>query len=122
MPSRWHRAFAAVLALWLVGLIAEPVSLHLCPMHGGLAAMPGHVGHTGAGHHRAPATHGHGCTCLGDCAGAWTPVVPSAAVVSVARVVAVPHVAVRAANAAFRPSAPEHARPPSVGPPSLYLA
>jgi hypothetical protein len=74
------RSLASVLSLWLAVCLAEPVQLHTCAMHGGLAIVPvGAQAHASTGHHatRIGAGHVHHdqtsdnesrqCSCLGDC-------------------------------------------------------
>jgi hypothetical protein len=72
-----------VLGLWLAVCLAEPVQLHTCAMHGGLAieqvGAVGSHGHSsraqhlataaGAGHHHDQNSDGQSrqCSCLGDC-------------------------------------------------------
>ncbi len=81
MRRNWiSRSLASVLSLWLAVCLAEPVQLHTCAMHGGLAIVPaGTQAHASADHHatRAGAGHVHHdqtsdnesrqCSCLGDC-------------------------------------------------------
>jgi hypothetical protein len=77
--------------------MVEPMQLHTCEMHGGLAIeqTPGAHGHSAAGHRMAmhPTTshsnHQQGtdgqsqqCSCLGDCSGGSAPVGLTAAGVS----------------------------------------
>ncbi|HET7615245.1 MAG TPA: hypothetical protein VFK26_15100 [Gemmatimonadaceae bacterium] len=93
--SRVFRAFAAFFAVWLAVCLAEPLQLHTCVMHGGLAidvaAQHGEMGAgssgvTASGHHAQMASHvgddgDHGqsehhsrqCSCLGDCNAGKTP-------------------------------------------------
>lgn len=84
------------MAVWLAICLAEPLQLHTCVMHGGLAIdIAGHHGEMGngssgvtaSGHHAQMASHvgdhgDHGrpdhharqCSCLGDCNTGKTPV------------------------------------------------
>jgi hypothetical protein len=81
------RVFATLFSLWLGVCLVEPVPLHVCAMHGGLAiknhraGLSGSVSHaatdeTGsrhpmAGHHHNDQSTDHPwrqCSCLGDCA------------------------------------------------------
>jgi hypothetical protein len=87
ISRQWvRRPIAAVIAVWFVLVMVEPVGIHSCPVHGGHASAPGGAMH-GAGasahadHESAPEPAPHaGCTCPGDCtAGVGTPV-PSAVV------------------------------------------
>jgi len=129
---RWYRSVAAVLAIWLVGVVAEPAALHRCPLHDGAAsgdtapasatqhdghgAASGHQHGTGGGHHA-----GHGCTCLGDCCAPTLLSAPAATVaITDAPVVRRPPSQPELASA-YRPAAPDHARPPSIGPPLLHV-
>ena len=97
MQRSWvFRAFASFTAVWLAICLAEPLQLHTCVMHGGLAIdVAGHHGEMGTGssslttsaHNPQMASHvgGHGdhgqpdhhsrqCSCLGDCNAGKTPV------------------------------------------------
>jgi hypothetical protein len=89
----WERVFAAVMAVWLAVVVAEPAFLHSCPMHGSAHSIaPAAVSPTTAAHeHHAPSTAseapsepvapaGHYCTCLGDCGLATTAVIPPAVI------------------------------------------
>ena len=130
----WFRPLAAVLAVWVVVFVADPTALHACPLHDrtphdgmALDGMPhdgmshgGSTVHGGPGrdadHHAAR----HVCTCPGNCCAATpltapaTDTVPTAAqVVACARRRPLP-------APSHRRTAPEHARPPSVGPPALH--
>lgn len=72
------RVVSALLAVWLAIVLAEPAALHVCPAHDGMAAESG--GHGAHVHHDAedsgvPAQ----CACLGHCAGASSPGLPSIA-------------------------------------------
>lgn len=66
-----HRIFGALLALWFALAMGEPVSLHACPMHDGVAAAAAQHGGSHAAMHHQPAEHGksarHSCTCIGQC-------------------------------------------------------
>jgi len=126
----WRRPLAALLAAWLVGLVVEPAVLHACPLHdyapGTAPAAPGvHTSVDGAhGHARSPSPQHpdhRSCTCLGDCCGASVLAeVRSTTVMVVIDVVATPPQ--RTANdAAYRPTTPEYARPPSIGPPAFHI-
>jgi len=85
------RSLASVLALWLAICLAEPVQLHICVMHGGLAmqqmAAAGTHGHSSTVQHHS--THGFAghfnhnpsgdnesqqCSCLGDCNSGRAPI------------------------------------------------
>lgn len=119
------------MALWFAVFSAEPLVLHACPMHDGplaaraaaaaephamAAGMQHRAGQPGAGH-SGHAGH-HACSCPGACCAA--PGVAASADAQ-ALVVAVVRLAPLAARPAdlfrYRPSDPEHARPPSIGPP-----
>ena len=122
--SPWTRALAAVMAAWM--LVVMTGRLHACPTHDGaaLASTSGaHAAHAAHAAHGGAPTHGatHACTCLGDCcvAAVAAPPVAGEALVAVVATVAAP--APRAALLRYRPSAPEHARPPSLGPPALHV-
>jgi hypothetical protein len=102
--SRVFRAFATVMAVWLAVCLAEPMQLHTCVMHGGLAIDTAHHGVSEAaspggdmsGHHTGMVSHGAAdhsdrggtnhhpkqCSCLGDCTAGRTPVGLTAAAVA----------------------------------------
>src|SRR4051812_49127645 len=78
------------MSVWLALCLAEPMQLHTCVMHGGLAIDVG--GHTAAAdatqlsasaeHHAAHShgqsghdTHSRQCSCLGDCSVGKIPIV-----------------------------------------------
>ena len=107
--SRFARAFSGILAVWLAICLAEPMQLHTCVMHGGLAmagSMHGMGGgsmdrdamSSGSTNRAHPAAslegrphHNDGtddqsiqCICLGDCSGGRTPVGLTAAPVFLA--------------------------------------
>jgi hypothetical protein len=131
----WRRLSRATLGLWLAVTLGEPAMLHVCPMHdapSGFVAsgallhtsrerahgLPEHI------HSPSPSPDGgdgahHCCTCMGPCCTAGAVVVPTGTLGHVAEPslgrAAVSH----SAQSTFRPSEVEHARPPSVGPPTL---
>lgn len=119
-----HRLAAALLALWLVVVTAEPSWLHACPAHDGAATAgvaDGHAGHGGS--HDAPASGGqgsgsHACTCVGDCATTAPVALPLAASVPVAPVLDVALRARAIAGSAHRPVAPDFLLPFANGPPA----
>jgi len=76
------------MSIWLAICLAEPMQLHTCVMHGGLAIeVAGHAGHPGSAPHHGSArhsaatsgqssdhsshqqgdSHSRQCSCLGDC-------------------------------------------------------
>jgi hypothetical protein len=79
-----------VLSLWLALCLVEPMQLHTCAMHGGLAIQQSGGGvphsHSAAGHRTATHFSGHSqheqggdgqsqqCSCLGDCNGGSAPI------------------------------------------------
>jgi hypothetical protein len=69
------RSLASAFSVWLAVSMVEPVQLHACAMHGGLAieqaGMHGAHGHSAAGHSHGQHNDGksHQCSCLGDCNG-----------------------------------------------------
>lgn len=75
--TRAFRALATVLSVWLGICLAQPMQLHLCVMHGGLAIDSGEhssvdVSHRFASHsaHQRSGSDHQGsrqCGCLGDC-------------------------------------------------------
>jgi hypothetical protein len=139
--TRWGRCRAALLALWLVALSAGPAAFqgfHRCaPLEGTTSAPTGTFQHAEA--HSPAAPHGHrGHTppvapargthdhaphhdgfCLGTCCCVAPLTVPAAAASLVAIAVATPRALPPAPRPSFHPTAPDHARPPSLGPPSL---
>jgi hypothetical protein len=104
--SSVFRAFAAIMAVWLAVCLAEPMQLHTCVMHGGLAIDTVHHGTPDAasrgagmsGHHAEMASHGAAdhserggtdhharqCSCLGDCSAGRSAVGVVAATVALA--------------------------------------
>jgi hypothetical protein len=90
--SLTQRILTALFGLWFSLVLAEPVPLHVCPMHDGMrthaAAQAVHTSHAATAHpvghvglHHAPQSHdvgtthapaeheAHLCLCLGCCAG-----------------------------------------------------
>ena len=107
--TRFFRGLASIFAVWLAICMAEPMQLHTCVMHGGLAMAGSMHGMSAASMDSNAMLHGssdganaaassgrhdhHGnrtddqsnqCTCLGDCSGGKTPVVLAAAPVVLA--------------------------------------
>jgi hypothetical protein len=91
------RIFAGFFSLWLATCLAEPVQLHTCAMHGGLAIETNAASaHASQAHHMA--MHGSSqsdrgqdsdsqsrqCSCLGDCNAGSGPVGLPAVSVSLA--------------------------------------
>jgi hypothetical protein len=84
----FFRSLASVFAVWLATCMVEPMQLHTCAMHGGLAIEQTSVahGHSPNGHHMAAHLTGqsdqhqgtdgqsHQCSCLGDCNGGSAPI------------------------------------------------
>lgn len=126
--ARWARAFAVVLGVWFAVVLTEPAALHACPEHGTAHhrdAQP----HKGAAHHHgadgtssssAPTSHHQGCTCIGSCCAAPVTVIPPAMAVVIVETTTPRPGAVCTTLVAYHPSAPEHARPPSLGPPLSF--
>jgi hypothetical protein len=126
----WYRAFAALSALWLAVVLAEPAALHSCPMHDAAFHAAGH----GATDHHAPAhrtsaehrsrpdapAHPGGalhCTCHGDCSATGQgSALPAAVTVAPAASVRVVRATTTVASAAA-PRAAEHLLPFANGPP-----
>jgi hypothetical protein len=128
----WSRVFAGVWALWFAVALTEPAGLHACPMHGvahGLdpasAGAHGAAMHHGGGadgaSHSVPGSHHLTCTCIGACCAAAVSVFPPSAAVAIAETIVRASPATHVVPTTHRPSEPEHARPPSQGPP-LSLA
>ena len=132
--TSWARVLAASLAVWFGFTAADPRALHACPLHddpqdgaprSGAEAHAIHRHGDGVSHSPAAAGHGphsgtHRCTCPGACCAAASVAAP----VIHESLVVVSSIATEAptfgTSPAHRPSAPEHARPPSVGPPLLH--
>jgi hypothetical protein len=129
------RSLASVLALWLAVCLAEPVQLHICVMHGGLAmeqmAAPGMHGHSSTIQHHP--THGFAghfkhnpnsdnesqqCSCLGDCNSGRAPIRIAAAGVSLPTVAIIEGSATDFAYDTPRIVAPQFLLPFSNGPPA----
>ncbi len=125
--SLWSRALTLLVTVWLVVLIVEPATVHVCPMHDGPGAayLEAHGGDAG-GHDdhgfSSPADHdseedAHACLCLGDCA-------PVAAATIAERPSGVVPASVAAERApapvelAYRPVAPDFVLPFALGPPA----
>ena len=84
--------------------MVEPMQLHTCAMHGGLAIeMSGASGHSASAHHMGVHRAGqsdqdqrtdgqsHQCSCLGDCNGGSATIGLTAPVVSLAELAVVGH-------------------------------
>ena len=80
--GRAFRAVAGLISVWLGICLAEPMQLHLCVMHGGLAIesashSASHASHSAATHAAHHPTNGHDksqqCSCLGDCTAGSSP-------------------------------------------------
>jgi hypothetical protein len=124
-----------VLALWLAVCLAEPVQLHTCAMHGGLAieqvgAAGGH-GHSSAAEHVATSAgaghfhHGQDsdsqsrqCSCLGDCNAGRAPIGIAAPAVTLPVVAIVDGSATDFAYESPRVVGPQFLLPFSNGPPA----
>jgi len=125
--TRAFRALAAVLSVWLGVCLAQPMQLHLCVMHGGLAIDSGHanahMSHKAAAHdaqHRAPSHEkSQQCSCLGDCTTGSAPAFVGAANLRVAIVVA-SRADVPAPVSILRASAVSLLLPYPHGPPSAF--
>lgn len=73
--TRAFRALAGALGVWVGICLAQPMQLHLCVMHGGLAIDSGAHSGSHASHVISHAAHHSGtdhqrsqqCGCLGDC-------------------------------------------------------
>ena len=126
--SRLARVLAAVWGVWLIVSLMEPAALHACPMHD---TMHGGVSHAARSHDAA--SHAHGaegpadtssrshhsvCTCIGACCAAVVDALRAPSTLIVAETIRQPVVVIESRLAAFRPSVPEHVRPPSQGPPT----
>lgn len=135
MRRSWiSRSLASVLALWLAVCLAEPVQLHICVMHGGLAmeqmAAPGMHGHPSPIQHLS--THGlaghfnhnpnsdnesQQCSCLGDCNSGRAPIRMATTGVSLPTVAILEGPATDFAYDSPRIVAPQFLLPFSNGPP-----
>jgi hypothetical protein len=131
MRRSWlERCASVLLAFWLVVNLAEPASLHACPMHGGGATAGSSAPAAGGGHNHA-ATHvssskqspsddsgtGHKyCSCPGKCCSHGVGVtVPTIRVAFVDVVVQFAEPA--AHDVGIAAAAAEHLLPFSIGPP-----
>jgi hypothetical protein len=86
--NRLFRILGSIMSIWLAICLAEPMQLHTCVMHGGLAIeIAGHAAHSGSTSHHTGAlhhtlasgqssdhsrhqqgdSHSRQCSCLGDC-------------------------------------------------------
>ena len=132
MRRNWiSRSLASVLSLWLAVCLAEPVQLHTCAMHGGLAIVQnGTVGAHGADHHaaRLGVRHDHNdqssdsqsrqCSCLGDCNAGSSPIGIATAAISLLNAPLVEASANSFAHAPHYIVAPRFLLPFSNGPPA----
>jgi hypothetical protein len=128
--SHGSRAFLVLLAIWFAVYSAAPGALHACPMHDGGLALPGidpaphamaHAGHSPLHHGAHSHAAGHVCSCPGPCDGAEHAVdVPRVALTIVATLTPSRPADRPDEPLARRPASPEHARPPSLGPPTLH--
>ena len=134
---RRGRPLTAVVALWLAGFAAEPAMPHACPVHDGsarggvTAPAPGLHAHGAQAHHEHRARpvdrnqdaghHAprHGCTCPGACCVSVPIAAPAAEAIVVVAVVVAPPRRWSTPAPIPRRTTPEHARPPSLGPPAL---
>jgi hypothetical protein len=123
-----------VLALWLAVCLAEPIQLHTCAMHGGLAIEVGSVAahsHTATAEHlatNAGAGHSHHgqntdsqsrqCSCLGDCSAGRAPIGIAAANVALPTVAIIQGSATDFDYDSPRIVAPKFLLPFSNGPPA----
>jgi hypothetical protein len=131
--ARWIRVLAALLAAWFVVFTTEPRALHACPMHDGLPlqavsnSASAHAAHNGDAHashsggDSTPHAGNHRCSCLGACCGPAAIGLPHATDALVVTIGPVAALALPAGPLRLRPSAPEHARPPTRGPPVLHI-
>jgi hypothetical protein len=124
--TRAFRTLAAVLSAWLGICLAQPMQLHLCVMHGGLAIDAGHPtshsahGATHDAHHQSPSGEkSQQCSCLGDCATGSAPAFVVAPQLRVA-IAATGRVDVSAAATSTPVTAPSFLLPYSNGPPSAF--
>lgn len=125
----WFRRIMAVLAavLFVEGSAGDVFGRHLCPHHDAPVAAQlersggGHAGHDAAGgaaHDPAGGGDAHGCTCVGDCAGAPGVALPNASEEFIAEGTPAKSVAmVRRSEASRR--LPPYFLPWSNGPPIL---
>ena len=133
----WSRAAKWLIAAWSVVALVTPIALPTMVARAAPAvAMPCDVAMHDPVHdpvhgsvHGTPQAHGHQrardhgndhacCTCFGPCCHAAPAVfarAPEAPQVAVALVL--PYAPTPAFSVRYHPTAPEHARPPSVGPP-----
>ena len=134
-----RRTIAALLAAWSFVVEEEPVALHTCAMHDGVAHVrdttasvphataldeaPHHgeaVANTEPQHHGDSSRHSQCCTCLGPCCDA-SPVAPVGATELLVATLTATAARPAVRRTAHIPSAPEHSRPPSIGPPAPHI-
>jgi hypothetical protein len=138
LRMRWNwgcRVITALLAAWSFVVQEEPAALHTCAMHDTVHALVlstavpdaggDHAEHHAAGtaddsHHDGGRHQRQCCTCLGpSCNAQPVALIASTVFLAAARRVRSSQPVVR--RVTFTPSEPEHARPPSVGPPAVRI-
>ena len=124
----FSRIGAVCAALWLGVTVAEPLAMRDCQMHGGTpepnaAPASGVAAHA----HDGTATHRdhkhdshHHCSCVGPCCAGTAAERPALVAAPLFDVLATAARRAARANLARRPAEPEHARPPSIGPPARF--
>ena len=136
MRRSWiSRSLASVFALWLAVCLAEPVQLHTCTMHDGLAIVQNAAisthGHSSAAEHSAAPTeaeHFHQdqssdgesrqCSCFGDCIVGSSPIGITAAGISLLTAAITESSGPALEYVSPRLVAPRFLRPFSNGPPA----
>ena len=128
---RWStccRTVAALLAAWSFVVEDGPAALHTCAVHDGAVHVTEATHHSPnvvaddpqTQQHHDGSRHSRCCTCLGPCCDASPVALLRTAELLVATTIdaAAP---LSARPTTYIPSAPEHSRPPSVGPPHLHI-
>lgn len=125
--TRTFRALAGVLGVWVGICLVQPMQLHLCVMHGGLAVeyighADSHVAHGAVSHHAHHSTQSHDksqqCSCLGDCTTGNAPAFVATAQIA-APLPAVDRVVASSAEASRPIVATDFVLPFSNGPPGI---
>lgn len=119
----WHRAGAALVAVWLALSMAELPALDACPVHGAGHALSAATAGVSHAHHHGTSQreNQHRCSCTGNCCVACGSVaLPSQGGVESPAIVGAAEVA--GWSGATSPIARSpHRLPPAIGPPSGAL-
>lgn len=122
-----RRLFALLSGVWLVLLLTEPATLHVCAVHSdGMGHAIAHAPAAASNHHPSAHTgnphpahrHSAQCSCLGTSSHSSLVVLPSAGEVVVEEVVVVTLTLVPVAADAPAPAAPDFLLPYPNAPPA----